>query len=482
MKPMGVDVSGATQFEGRTAEEAVARARAALGESSALRCWKTRRGGVGGFFAREVFVASLTPPPGSERGARQGVADGARQGERRSGDAPGPGGRRTRSGASDDDAEPVESAAAVHQESQDESRGPEDLLAGLVEATSDQVSLRSLPIPADAFDQVLAEAQAALASDPEGGGATTAPTPPISLPQSAAMEQAAIRQHQPAVPDDGKSEARPDQRGSATTSRRPKSPDRAEPATAKKASRPRPKAGRQPPAARSATSAERAHNAVDRRASRTCGLRCAALASPPRICRRGSVPRWTSWPVSWGPCPCRRHCRRGPGRWWPSSGPTRTSTEPSTWWRRCSRSRRAMSWSSAGAPAPRIIGRRTPWPRRAGVFFVRSAGGGRAAARRSWPCTAGPGRRSRGRRAGSSTRLRRTTSWRRSAPNASGWTWSIGSASFSPWTPWRSGISPEPAHPASSSGCSRSPSSTARRARPWAGRSPWSVGRWTSGR
>ena len=59
-------MSGAAQFEGRTAEEAVARARAALGDSGALRCWKTRRGGVGGFFAKEVFVAGLTPPPGSE--------------------------------------------------------------------------------------------------------------------------------------------------------------------------------------------------------------------------------------------------------------------------------------------------------------------------------------------------------------------------------------------------------------------------------
>ena len=69
-------MSGKTQFEGRTAEEAVARARKALGDSDALRCWKTRKGGVGGFFAREVYVASLTPPPGSERsGAGERIAD-----------------------------------------------------------------------------------------------------------------------------------------------------------------------------------------------------------------------------------------------------------------------------------------------------------------------------------------------------------------------------------------------------------------------
>src|ERR1700684_887913 len=61
-----VGTSGTTQFEGRTAEEAVARARAALGDSGALRCWKTRRGGGGGVFAQEGFVAGLTPPPGSE--------------------------------------------------------------------------------------------------------------------------------------------------------------------------------------------------------------------------------------------------------------------------------------------------------------------------------------------------------------------------------------------------------------------------------
>ena len=66
MNRSDVDVSGTAQFEGRTAEEAVARARAALGDAGALRCWKTRRGGVGGFFAKEVFVAWLTPPPGSE--------------------------------------------------------------------------------------------------------------------------------------------------------------------------------------------------------------------------------------------------------------------------------------------------------------------------------------------------------------------------------------------------------------------------------
>src|ERR1700722_16193988 len=74
----GGEGSGRTQFEGRTAEEAVARARKALGDSDALRCWKTRKGGVGGFFAREVYVASLTPPPGSERPSAKGSRTASR--------------------------------------------------------------------------------------------------------------------------------------------------------------------------------------------------------------------------------------------------------------------------------------------------------------------------------------------------------------------------------------------------------------------
>src|SRR5580658_5179842 len=56
------------QYLGRTPEEALARARTALGPDTELRCWKTRRGGVAGFFTTELYVASLTPPPGAERG------------------------------------------------------------------------------------------------------------------------------------------------------------------------------------------------------------------------------------------------------------------------------------------------------------------------------------------------------------------------------------------------------------------------------
>lgn len=50
------------EFVGRSAEEAVERARSALGTQVKVRCWKTRRGGVLGFFAREVFVAGVKEP------------------------------------------------------------------------------------------------------------------------------------------------------------------------------------------------------------------------------------------------------------------------------------------------------------------------------------------------------------------------------------------------------------------------------------
>jgi hypothetical protein len=164
----GVEVNGTTQFEGRTAEEAVARAKAALGDSGTVRCWKTRRGGVGGFFAKEVFVASLTPPPGSEATrrwasrARPGKADSAAGAD----------------GAPDLDAAPAGRAGATNL---DDGLRSGDLLSDLVEATADQVSLQSLAIPADAFDQVLAEAEAALAPDPQTG---------VSLPRDPAASAA----------------------------------------------------------------------------------------------------------------------------------------------------------------------------------------------------------------------------------------------------------------------------------------------------
>ena len=52
----------AVEFEGRTPEQAVARARKVLGNEVELRCWKARRGGIFGFFARETFVAGMCSP------------------------------------------------------------------------------------------------------------------------------------------------------------------------------------------------------------------------------------------------------------------------------------------------------------------------------------------------------------------------------------------------------------------------------------
>lgn len=147
-------MSGTAQFEGRTAEEAVARARAVLGDAGALRCWKTRRGGVGGFFAREVFVASLTPPPGSE--ATRGRTSQAE---------PAKPGRVRRRRPVVDGTKAISAPGPIDRAREEQSVGPEDHLFGLVEATADQVSLRSLSIPDGAFDEVLAEAQAALARD-----------------------------------------------------------------------------------------------------------------------------------------------------------------------------------------------------------------------------------------------------------------------------------------------------------------------------
>ncbi len=73
------------EFLGRSAEEAVERARAALGADAKVRCWKTRRGGVMGFFAREVYVAGVREPEGSLGAVRR--AEESSEGLRGDGDA-----------------------------------------------------------------------------------------------------------------------------------------------------------------------------------------------------------------------------------------------------------------------------------------------------------------------------------------------------------------------------------------------------------
>src|SRR3984957_12668770 len=214
MKLWNADVSGASQFEWRTAEEAVARARAALGDAGALRCWKTRRGGVGGFFAKEVFVAGLTPPPGSE--ATQDRASRAKPGPKRGGS-----GRAAIPHAAPEDG--TQSASESGPFRQDASAGPEDHLSGLVEATSDQVSLGSLSIPAEAFDQVLAEAQAALTREREGNDVTIPPAPASPGTEAVTTEEPGVSRDELRPPDDGQAGSPPKGRQNATDSTRQES-------------------------------------------------------------------------------------------------------------------------------------------------------------------------------------------------------------------------------------------------------------------
>ena len=196
-EPIGVDMSETAQFEGRTAEEAVSRARAALGDAGALRCWKTRRGGVGGFFAREVFVASLTPPPGSE--AARGRAARAEPDKKS---------RVRRRNPVVDGTKSTSVPDPIRRADEEQPVWPDDHLFGLVEATSDQVSLRSLRIPDEAFDEVLAEAEAALAREAEADELSTplpSATPP---PQAPANDRAGVED--PPAPAQAQLEERPD--------------------------------------------------------------------------------------------------------------------------------------------------------------------------------------------------------------------------------------------------------------------------------
>jgi len=153
-------VTDSGQFAGRTAEEALARAAAALGPSTDLRCWKTRRGGVAGFFATEVYVAGSTPPKGAERKPARSRRPSA--GEATGTDAPAPDGST--------DPEP----ASSHPQPD----GRLDRLADLVDGMTDQVSLRHSAIPSTAFRAVLAEAEAVLAEDPELSGPSEPVVPP----------------------------------------------------------------------------------------------------------------------------------------------------------------------------------------------------------------------------------------------------------------------------------------------------------------
>lgn len=105
------------ECEAATFEQALHLAYRKYGSEAVLRCWKVRRGGVFGFFAKESFVAGLTQPAGAQnRGSQKRPA------------------RET----------------------------SPSLLSDLVEATTDEVSLGSEKLSESMFKEVLAEAEAAL--------------------------------------------------------------------------------------------------------------------------------------------------------------------------------------------------------------------------------------------------------------------------------------------------------------------------------
>ncbi len=289
-EPMDVDMSRTAQFEGRTAEEAVARARAALGDSGALRCWKTRRGGVGGFFAKEVFVAGLTPPPGSE--TTRGRASRAK---------PGPLGTGSDHAAAAHAAPKagVESASAsVPQDAPDTSARPDDHLFQLVEGTSDQVSLGSLAIPAEAFDEVLAEAQAALTREREGRGIAIPPTSPSPEAQGVATEEPSVSEHDLALPEGGQPGGTAAGGETSTASRSQLLPDPVHDRRLRSPQRRRRDPSQRPGPhhrQRAPPLRRRVDRAVGRLVFRNCGRGFAVWVSRTRTCREDSAPRWTSW-------------------------------------------------------------------------------------------------------------------------------------------------------------------------------------------
>jgi hypothetical protein len=133
------------RFEGRTSDEAVRLARLELGDYAPVRCWKARRGGLFGFFAREVFVAGVEAPGGT------GPVDAA----------PPPVAASSRHFAWSRGSRNVTDPDAATPAS------PEgDSITELVEATRDELTLGSAIVLEAAFSDVLAQAQAALSLGP----------------------------------------------------------------------------------------------------------------------------------------------------------------------------------------------------------------------------------------------------------------------------------------------------------------------------
>jgi hypothetical protein len=127
------------QFEGRTPAEAVQLARAEFGRDAPVRCWKTRTGGVLGFFAREAFVAGISPPAGAVKAVKT--------------PRPAKESKETTEARESGTAAPPQLAPPAPARAS---------LSELVEDTSDELTLGSAPVPAAVFSEVLAEAQAAV--------------------------------------------------------------------------------------------------------------------------------------------------------------------------------------------------------------------------------------------------------------------------------------------------------------------------------
>ena len=95
-------------------------ARAEFGSDAPVRCWKTRTGGVLGFFAREAFVAGITPPAGAIKAVK----------------TPRPARELTEGAKATGDAEPASASELAPRRLPDR-----ESLSILVEGTSDEVTL-----------------------------------------------------------------------------------------------------------------------------------------------------------------------------------------------------------------------------------------------------------------------------------------------------------------------------------------------------
>ena len=126
------------EFEGRTSDEAIQRARQELGDSAPIRCWKARRGGFFGFFARETYIAGLTPPEGLAKQEKAG--------------SPWPHRSHTDEAVADSDDWANQLLKYAERTT----------LSDLVEGTKDKVVLGLDLIPENVFSSVLSEAEATL--------------------------------------------------------------------------------------------------------------------------------------------------------------------------------------------------------------------------------------------------------------------------------------------------------------------------------